>query len=515
MPADLSGIPTRFLQAVHAEHQQAADAVDNDETPSAWIGRCIPAVTLDSYQAEVVDALAERKKVSARGPRGLGKTALAALVIIWFACTREAQGKDWKIVTTSGSWYQLRNYLWPEVHKWVRKIDWAEVGVVQWRDGEQLLKTEIQLVNGAATATSPDKPDMIEGAHAESVMVLFDESKIISTEVFDAVEGIFSNVGNSAGAEGFALAVSTPGPPIGRFYDIHKRKKGLEDWYVRRVTLAECIEAGRITQEAADRLKELWGEDSAKYRNHVLGEFAADDELSLIPLSWVEQSMEAWQQASDEGFDYGTSAVRYGVDVARHGSDSTVIARRRGRIILPIETEAFTDNVSELGDQVAGEMRQSNLVTSACVDADGMGAGTADRMRTLLGDDRVTVFHGNGHDEWTDVSGELRAFNNRSAAWYNLYEWLNPARHDRLLLPPSDELIGDLTAPQLVADASGKIKLESKVQTKKRLGRSPDVGDAVVYSCWAGPAEAAPAVETVGYGDGGREAVGAYQRRRR
>ena len=484
------------------------------ETPSQWLNRCIPSLTLDSYQAEILDALGEHKKVSARGPRGLGKTTIAALVIIWFACTRELMGRDWKCVTTSGSWHQLRSYLWPEVHKWVRKVDWQQVGIPKWRDGEELLKTEVQLLNGAATATSPEKPDMIEGAHGDSVLVLFDESKIISTEVFDAVEGIFSNVGNSAGAEGFALAVSTPGPPIGRFYDIHKRKAGLEDWWVRRVSLAECIKAGRITQAAADRLKALWGESSAKYRNHVLGEFAADDELSLIPLSWVEQSIELWREFMDNDEPNTVGAYRLGLDVARHGSDKTVKAKRRGRVVETVDTEDYTDNVADLGDETAGEMRRMRLPATVCVDADGMGAGTADRMRTLLGDDKVTVFHGNGHDEWSDVSGELRAFNNRSAAWYNLREWLDPSRPDRLLLPPIDELIGDLTAPQLVTDASGKIKLESKVQTKKRLGRSPDIGDAVVLACWTPPPEPPAPVESVGYG-GGKEYASQYVRRRR
>ena len=54
--------------------------------------------------------------------------------------------------------------------------------------------------------------------------------------------------------------------------------------------------------------------------------------------------------------------------------------------------------------------------------------------------------------------------------------------------PPDDELIGDLTAPKWrpVAGgpkASAKIRIESKEDIRKRLGRSTDAGDAVVQAC--------------------------------
>ena len=41
------------------------------------------------------------------GPPGLGKTALAAWLILWFAETRSRAGADWKVLTTAGSWSQL------------------------------------------------------------------------------------------------------------------------------------------------------------------------------------------------------------------------------------------------------------------------------------------------------------------------------------------------------------------------------------------------------------------------
>ena len=51
-------------------------------------------------------------------------------------------------------------------------------------------------------------------------------------------------------------------------------------------------------------------------------------------------------------------------------------------------------------------------------------------------------------------------------------------------LPPWDELRGELTTPKFKEAQGGKIQLESKDDIRKRLGRSPDVADAVAYAYW-------------------------------
>ena len=42
----------------------------------------------------------------------------SAIAVLWFALTRDAAGVNWKVVTTAGSWHQLTQYTWPEIHKW-------------------------------------------------------------------------------------------------------------------------------------------------------------------------------------------------------------------------------------------------------------------------------------------------------------------------------------------------------------------------------------------------------------
>ena len=60
---------------------------------------------------------------------------------------------------------------------------------------------------------------------------------------------------------------------------------------------------------------------------------------------------------------------------------------------------------------------------------------------------------------------------------------LNPDNQATLALPPDDQLTGELTAPTWDLKAGGRIKVEEKAKVKARLGRSTDVGDAVVQAC--------------------------------
>ena len=76
--------------------------------------------------------------------------------------------------------------------------------------------------------------------------------------------------------------------------------------------------------------------------------------------------------------------------------------------------------------------------------------------------------------------------------------------YSTLALPDDPELLGDLTAPKWREVAGGKILIEPKTDIKKRLGRSTDVGDAVVQAMW----DDTTAVDLSGWGDDGLTQTG-------
>ena len=114
-----------------------------------------------------------------RGPHGLGKTTTAALAVLWFASTRELSGVDWRIATTAGAWRQLTRFVLPEVGKWAQSLDWDALACEPWSARTQLLGQNIKLSHGQAFAVASDNAVLIEGAHADSVLYIFDEAKSI------------------------------------------------------------------------------------------------------------------------------------------------------------------------------------------------------------------------------------------------------------------------------------------------------------------------------------------------
>jgi hypothetical protein len=397
---------------------------------------------------------------------------------------------DWKVASTAGAWRQLERYLWPEIIKWARPIDWNAAGCPPWNERTELLSLNIKLAHGQAFAVASDNPALIEGAHADSILYVLDESKSIVPETFDAAEGAFAGAGGDSGLEAFAFAASTPGEPVGRFFGIHARKPGFEDWWCRHVTVDESIEAGRISQDWVDQRRKQWGKDSALFANRVLGEFHSSDSDGVIPLEWVEAANLRWQAWDDAGRPMVAGPRTVGVDVARFGGDKTVLALLDQR---PVEGQDQAGGVvSELRrssreDTMATTGRVVGVVSSSpgrvpVVDVIGVGGGVVDRLREL----KITVvaFNASESTDRKDRSNELGFINKRSGAWWRLRELLDPAYGATLALPPDDLLTGDLTAPHWRVTSTGRIQVELKDEVRKRIGRSPDSGDAVVQACW-------------------------------
>jgi len=432
------------------------------------------------YQEEMLTALETHRRVAVRGPHGLGKTAVAAWCILHFALCYD--GEDWKVPTTASNWRQLINFLWPEVSKWARRLRWDVIGREPFSIRE-LLTRSIKLRTGEAFALASDNPAAIEGAHGKFLLYIFDEARSIPGDTYDAAEGAFST------GECYALAISTPGAPNGRFYDIHAQGGGYEDWWVRHVTMKEVLAAGQMSKAWQEARLKQWGEESSVYQNRVMGEFASKDASNVIPLAWVEAAQRRWRKIYNERRMDDVVVEAVGVDVADQGADKTVFARQ-GRLdtgeIVSLKLERHSkDSTMVTSGKVTGmyhRYRGSN--PSFIIDAIGLGAGVVARTREVLGDDAVVGFNSSRGTKRRDISGELGFINWRAAAWWNMREMLDPMNKFDLALPPDDQLRSELVAPEWTLTSGGRIKIEAKDAVKERLGRSPDAADAVVMSFW-------------------------------
>lgn len=431
------------------------------------------------YQLDIAGLLDIHDRVAVCGPHGLGKTTLEALLIIHHALTCDAPGGNWKAITTAAAWRQLKNYLWPEIYLWLGRLRWDKIGREPLRPIKELLRTEIRLNYGQAFAVASDTPELLEGAHAPELIYTIDEAKAVNAGIFDAIEGAFSNAGNGK-AWAKALALSTPGQPSGRFWEICAGKPGYEDWIVRYVTLEETIKAGRNSPMWAEQRARQWGESSTLYKNRVLGIFAEDDANGLIKVAELERAHELWHLWNELGKPGGLTC--YGVDVAAEGVDKTVFAPRYGD---NFDTLQYFARQEPYHTAIAlADLMRANGGYAVVDVVGGYGYEVASKLRR----DNLPVdtFQGNDTAWHRDALNEFTFANRRAEAFFLFAQDLKPDSGKLIALPEDANLDGELMALTYHMTGKDKLIIDPKEQIKKRLGRSPDAADAVVMA-WSQP----------------------------
>jgi hypothetical protein len=283
--------------------------------------------------------------------------------------------------------------------------------------------------------------------------------------------------------EAIALAISTPGNPSGQFYDIMSKKSGYEHWQTKHITLEEAIIAGRISSSWAQQMKKQWGEYSSQYQNRVEGNFAIESEETVIPLTWIEQAVDRWYNWKKHGQREISGIRTLGVDVARLGTDKTVVAVRSLSVVENIHSFSRLRTTETSGRVLA---LAANRKVKIEMDG-GLGAAVYDMLREndSVRNNLVPITV-SAKTAWRDKSGQLSFFNVRSAMWWNMRELLDPEQGEEICLPDVDELIGDLSAPKWEMLKDAVVKMESKKDIISRIGRSTDYGDAVCLAFWEG-----------------------------
>lgn len=201
-----------------------------------------------------------------------------------------------------------------------------------------------------------------------------------------------------------------------------------------------------------------------------------------IPTEWVKAAIER-----GKGRTRGSGKqTALGVDVARGGKDKFAIAPLYGTWFDPVfrcPGVAVTDGKS--GAALVVNVRRDNSPVG--IDLVGIGSSVYDTCNEL---GMITIaFSGGSSTNLKDKNEFLRFGNVRSAAYWLFREALDPNSGLDIILPDDQELLGDLTAPNFKV-VTGTIKVESKDDDpkthekglKSRLGRSPDLGDAVIQA---------------------------------
>ena len=445
--------------------------------PLAFMHDCIdwPLDTGPTYyQDHIAAALPEKQRIAVVSPRGAGKTGAMSLLIWWSLLT----ANDVKVPITAGDWGQLEKYLWPEIHKWAKYIKWdTKVHRPPPLLGKELRSFDIELSKTCLTRTaSPQDTAKFEGAHAsERVMACFDEAKSVRPEMFDAVEGSFSET-----EEPLALAFSTPSAPMGRFYDIcTNRENKYSDWYTVHITKEAQIQAGRLSVAFVEKRRLQWGEASALYQNHIEGCFAADAINTVIPWHYIEAAMNTWSNLKADGLLDAMPTTSIACDPGAGGSDPTIVAHKGvGNVIKYLKSYDYKDTM-----QTANRLKEEvgfDKQMPIYLDVIGIGTGIYDYLAQE--GYNVIPFNASAAAEGTDTTGEIKFLNQRAFAWFQTREVMDPTKDTHVAIPNDDDLKGELATPIWEATDRGKRKVQSKDELRKKLGRSTDHADAVIMA---------------------------------
>ena len=163
---------------------------------------------------------------------------------------------------------------------------------------------------------------------------------------------------------------------------------------------------------------------------------------------------------------YRRQARVLGVDVARYGSDSSVIFPRQGLVAFTPKVYRNLDTMAIAG-QVA-RVVESWKPASVFVDVGGVGAGVVDRLLQL----QVQVVP---VDFGSKALEATRFENKRAEMWWEMAEWTKSGA-----LPTNTDLQRDLTSPRITwRNKRGRVQLESKDELRARGLPSPDLADAL------------------------------------
>jgi phage terminase large subunit len=415
----------------------------------------------DPWQAAVLRDIADRgvRAISVRSGHGVGKSAVAAWALIWFILTKF----PCKAVVTAPTSGQLFDALFAEVKHWIGFLPEALQALLQVTSNRIELKEAPESAFISARTSRAEQPEALQGVHSDNVLLIADEASGVPEQVFQAASGSMS------GEHATTLLLGNPVRTSGLFYDSHN--KLAHRWKTYHVS---CITSDRVSESYVEEQRLRYGENSNVFRIRVLGEFPLADDNTVLPLALVGPAV-----GRDIVVAPGTPMV-WGVDVARYGKNASVLLKRRGKEVLGDIKQWRGLDLMQLVGAIHNEyvsapehLRPEEIN----VDAIGLGAGVADRLRELgLPVRAINV------GELPSMKTRYR--NLRCELWYECREWLEPmdAR-----LPDDDDLVSQMIAVQYKYMSNMKLQLESKDEMEKRGVESPDVADALMLT-FAGPA---------------------------
>lgn len=426
--------------------------------PLRFVTDCLRAEP-DPWQAETLAGLRRGPRTAIVGSKGCGKTAVEAWAMLWWLATR----RESNIAATSISGDNLRDGLWKEAALWLGRsrilgaqFEWSTTRIVSkthpatwWASAR----------TWARTADANRQSETLAGLHSRYMMFVIDEAGGIPRPIMVTAEAALAS-----GKECKLLIGGNPTNLDGPLYQSAVTHKA--DWSTVHIN-GDPDDPKRSTRVDADWARQqiaAYGADNPWVIVNVFGQFPPSSINALLG----PEDVLAAQRRVLKPSQYEWAQKRLGVDVARFGDDRTVIVPRQGLYSGRPVIMRNADTVTIASRVVAAQAKWHSEVT--LVDDTGhWGHGVIDNLNALGHQSVGVVFSAKATNP--------RYKNRRAEMWLEMAKWVKAGGR----LPNYPDLLGELITPTYTF-VGGQFVLEEKDQIKERLGRSPDVADALALT---------------------------------
>lgn len=398
----------------------------------------------------------------------MGKSFLGAGIALWYLFAFQGS----KVVTTGPTFDQLIRILWANIFG---AYYGSELNG-QARDLQKPPTLELGK-DWFCTGINPDNIEAASGYHGEKLLALVDESSALTADKQAAI--------NSWDPEK-RIYLGNPIRPDGPFYEMCQRQLIEPDPATVLIkipsTESPAIKAGLrrspdgfVGLDWLDDRRRDYGEDSIWWQSHVLADFPDSAEGQLYPRDWIDRAI----YSKVEGEYRSDPALTIDLAAGR-GGDRSVILVRDQRQVLHMEWSNQW-SMEETAARAKTQFDRFKIRPARVVyDHSGLGEGFKKYLE-LAGLHGATGFQGG-----SAAKGFEKRFENlKTAAAWRLRQRLDQNTQPIPFVIPqhlASEMRGELQAFTYEITGKDKLKLTEKEKIRSRIGRSPDLADALIMS---------------------------------
>ena len=451
--------------------------------PEAWLADVL-GKRWYSKQGEIVSSFMSSSRTAVKSANGCGKSAVVADLITWIVATGVPSETLCIVSAPTLSQIEKVIFAYLKVNRGLAdvrgmKLPGRITETLAWKlDGD----------NGAeflVFGKRPSDQDIVssfQGTRKRNTYVFLDEAGGLPTDMFTAAEAVATGAGSRI------LAIGNPDRRGTEFHRIFTDPQLSQDWNLHTISafnLPTFTEEhvypdeedqknflnGLTSVDWVEHKKRAWGEDSARYKAKVLGEFPDEADNTFFP-----------QATIDSGFDTeieDDDAIRptLGLDVARFGSDENVLYINRGGRVRLVDKWSKLDLIETA--RKVHEYGQRYMASVINIDVNGVGGGVVDALVRL--------------DDFSDAVYDIGAINgsNRSpdpARWTNARAWHYDTFRELLADGKLDidyednQIREEMISQTYHFSARGSITMTSKDEMRRSGVSSPDSLDAAILS---------------------------------